>query len=51
MDITATGESQGRGKEFGLGRDRRIAITEAIQANIGVIFRTQTQASDSENQQ
>ncbi|MCZ5770935.1 phage integrase Arm DNA-binding domain-containing protein [Escherichia coli] len=22
------------GKEFGLGRDRRIAITEAIQANI-----------------
>ena len=26
------------GKEFGLGRDRRIAITEAIQANIELSF-------------
>ncbi|MBW6086638.1 phage integrase Arm DNA-binding domain-containing protein [Escherichia coli] len=25
------------GKEFGLGRDRRIAITEAIQANIELL--------------
>ena len=35
MDITATGTKDG--KEFGLGRDRRIAITEAIQANIELL--------------
>ena len=50
MDITATGILE-TGKEFGLGRDRRIAITEAIQANIELFSGHKHKPPDSENQQ
>ncbi|STL46369.1 putative integrase [Escherichia coli] len=39
------------GKEFGLGRDRRIAITEAIQANIELFSGHKHKPLTAENQQ